>query len=261
MCNPRRVEVTATRQVREAWEREVERAAEVTGIFSGEARVCQALDASVGAPALMALQNLLASGFEGWEELEDGSFRHEVEGGHVVYRPDDRSLEIVAVVTEELRETGIVHERLSGVVEEQIEARAEGQYYDDGWGGKTEERARQEAQEAADANIDASLRESLVEAAELAEKEQDGGLRRRAEQVAGQRLEQRGSERQAELSRCAREQLQEVGVRARQAFHHLLAHAYRDALTAMARRRGVSNDAISTRESEEYLEIEFQLPD
>jgi hypothetical protein len=55
MCNPRRVEGTATRQIRESWEREVRRLAEVGTDLTGEARIRQALDDSVGAPALLAL--------------------------------------------------------------------------------------------------------------------------------------------------------------------------------------------------------------
>jgi hypothetical protein len=86
MCNPRRVEGTATRQIRESWEREVRRLAEVGTDLTGEARIRQALDDSVGAPALLALQTRLAGDCEGWDEQADGSYRHAVEGGYVSYR-------------------------------------------------------------------------------------------------------------------------------------------------------------------------------
>jgi hypothetical protein len=47
--------------------------------------------------------------------------------------------------------------------------------------------------------------------------------------------------------------------RARQAFHRLLAVAYRDALLALARARGAQD--IHCSDSGEVLEIEFLLPD
>ena len=62
MCDPRRVTVTATRQVQEAWEREVQRVAEFPGTLIGEARIRQPLDASLGGPAMMALHTALLNG-------------------------------------------------------------------------------------------------------------------------------------------------------------------------------------------------------
>lgn len=261
MCNPRRVEVTATRQVRESWEREVRRVAQASADLAGEARIRQTLDDSVGGPALMALQTLLANGFEDWAEQPDGSFRHNVDGGYVLYHPDDRALEIIAAVSQNITETGEASERLSGEIAEQLEARADGSYYDDGYNGRTEQRARQEAQHAAEQALDETIRQRRNSAEQAAEQQRDAALRTQAEEVAQRRIAERGATLQPELNRRARERLEEVGIRARQGFHRLLAHAYRDALTGMARRRGVANQGINTRETDEYLEIEFHLPD
>ena len=41
MCNPRRVTITATRELAEAWRQEVSRTVELTGRVAGEARVHQ----------------------------------------------------------------------------------------------------------------------------------------------------------------------------------------------------------------------------
>lgn len=260
MCNPRRVEVTATRQVRESWEREVRRVEQVTGTLCGEARIRQALDDSLGGPALMALQTLLANGFAGWTEQADGGYRHDVEGGHVLYHPEDRSLEIVATVSEEIVATGEASEQVSGRIDEDFRITKEGGYYDDGHGGHTEERARQAAQQAADAAIQETILQRRAAAGDAAEQQRDAALRARASQDAARSIAERGAARQPELARRARERLEEVGVRARQGFHRLLAHAYRDALTGMARRKGVANQDIAIRETDEYLEIEFQFP-
>jgi len=260
MCNPRRIEVTLTRQVQEAWEREVERAAEVADTLTGEARIRQPLDAALGGPALMALQTLLANGFEGWTEDPDGSYRHPVEGGYVVYHPDERELEIVATVHEEVRETGSARERLSGAWEGEVETKGEGRYYDDGHGGHTEEKARRDAEKAAESTIADTVQERLAAEAEAAERDREVELTRQAEADARRRLEERAEALAPELQRRARERLEAVGIRGRQAFHRLLAHAYRDALVSLARRRGVANRDIVTNETDEYLELDFMLP-
>ena len=72
-----------------------------------------------------------------------------MEGGHAVYQPEGHRLEIVATLSEELRAQAAVRERLRGEFDGAIEAQVEGQYYEDGWGGRTEARAREEAEAAA----------------------------------------------------------------------------------------------------------------
>ncbi len=260
MCNPRRVEVTATRQIHQAWDREVERAAEVAATLTGEARIRQNLGASLGGPALMALQTALANGFPGWQQDGD-AFRHDVDGGYVVYDPAQRTLEIVATLSEELRARGVVRDRLTGTLEGTVEAKGEGGYYSDGWGGRTREKAREEARQRAEAGLDQASRERLEGEATAAEEERDESLRDEARQAAQQEWDRLAGERRAELSRLARDELTQVGVRARQAFHQLLAHAFREALLGLARRRGVAADEIVRKDTDEYLEIEFMLPD
>jgi hypothetical protein len=265
MCNPRRVRVTATRQVREAWEREVRRAATVSLTVGGEARIRQQLDASVGAPALMAMQLRLARGAEGgcdgWVAQPDGAYRHDVEGGYVLYHPAERQLEIVATASATLTGTGVASQTLGGTLEADIEATAEAGYYDDGWGGHTEAAARREAEQAAARNADAGARQRLDAAADAAEQAADPALTAAAAADARRRLEARAELHRAELEQRAREHLAEVGIRARQAFHRLLALGYRDALEGLARRRGVAPGDIDTRETDDYLEIDLLLPD
>jgi hypothetical protein len=260
MCNPRRIQVTLTRQVQEAWEREVSRAVDISDTIIGEARIRQSLDDSLGGPAMMALQSLLANGFEGWQADSDGNFQHLVNDGYVVYRPDDRQLEIVATAQQDICETGYSSERLTGSLSAEIETQGEGEYYDDGWRGQTREKAEQNAQEAAEAGIQNIVRDRINAQADAAEQENEGILIQRAQADAQQRLNQRSETLTPELQQRARERLETVGVRGRQVFHRLLAHAYRDALTGLARRQGVASSDITTRETDEYLEIDFMLP-
>ena len=46
-------------------------------------------------------------GFPGWYEDEDGNYRHDVEGGYVLYHAEERALEIVAILSEQLRAEGV----------------------------------------------------------------------------------------------------------------------------------------------------------
>jgi hypothetical protein len=258
MCNPRRIEVTATRQVAEAWEREVQRAASRSGTVTGEARIRMPLDASIGAAALVALERALDGGLAGWTRAGDG-YRHDVDGGYVVYSLADRSLEIIATASDVVHGQGEVRARLSGRVEGEIVARGQGRYYDDGYGGRTEATAREEARRAAEAGVEAQLRARLDGETQAAERAAVGALQADAERAALADWEAHAAERREALSRQAAERLSVVGVQARRAFHGLLALAYRDALLALARRRG--GQSIECTESGDTLEIEFMLPD
>jgi hypothetical protein len=253
VCNPRRIEVTATQQVAEAWEREVRRAAEVAGTVDAEARVRQPLDASIGGPALAALEQALEAGFPGWVADGDG-WRCDVEGGYVRYTPDDRMLEIVARLSETVVGRAEVVERLSGRVEDTVEATGAGAFH-----GRGEEKARRLARAEAEAAIADEVRRRIDEAAAEAEAAHDEALRDAATLAAREDLQARASERRAALQAEAAERLEAVGARARQAFHLLLARAYRDALLALARRRGAED--VRVEESDEYVEIEFVLPE
>jgi hypothetical protein len=260
MCEPRRVQITITRQVREAWEREIERVAEATQTVTGEARIVQPLDASVGASALLAFHAALARGIAGWQADGDG-YRHDLDGGHVFYDPATRSLEIVATLSETVTRTAAVRDRLSGVVDGEVSAEGRGNYYHDGWGGRTRERAEAEAREMAEQQVGNALRARIDEEAAAAARERENALAANADAAARQAVEAAAAQRRAALASCAAEELRDVGARARLTVNRALAGAYRDALLALARRRGVAPDAIRQSDSGDRLEIEFVLPD
>src|SRR5690349_15812002 len=100
MCNPRRIDVTATRQLVESWEHEVRRQVTLTGTAAGEVRVREELDAGIGQPTLDALVDVLAADDE-WE-LVDGAYRHGMEDGFVAYHVDEQELEIVVRLTDDV---------------------------------------------------------------------------------------------------------------------------------------------------------------
>ena len=257
MCNPRRVEVTATRAIAEAWEREVRRVASRTGTVRGEVRIRQSLGASLGAPALAALERALDGGTIGWREVAEG-YRYDVDGGFALYSPADRTLTIVATQSDEVVGRGEAAVRLSGRVEEEIAARGAGVYYDDGYNGSTREQADAQARIAAQNALDAQAQARVAQAAREAEAAVRAEVEAQAEQAAEASFAARSAARQAELQRQVEARAERVFAEARRAFHGLLARAYRDALLAMARHRGA--EGISLHEDGDVLEIEFELP-
>ncbi|MDI3285138.1 hypothetical protein [Polyangium sp. 15x6] len=257
MCNPRRVEVTATRAIVEAWEREVRRAASRTGTVRGEVRIRQSLAGTLGAPALAALERALDAGDLAWREVPEG-YRYEIHGGWALYSPDDRSLTIVATQSEEVVGRGEAERCLSGRVEERISARGMGAYYDDGYNGRTRAAADAEARASAEVALDAEARARVAQVASDAEAVVRVELEAEAARAAEADFEARAATRQAELQRQVEARADRVFAEARRAFHALLARAYRDALLAMARHRGAQG--ISVHEDGDVLEIEFELP-
>lgn len=168
MCNPRRIRVTATRQLNQAWEREVSRTVELQQQVIGEARVRQPLDATLGTPALRALESALVADDSDWREVEEG-YRYDVEGGYVIYLVDEQALEIVAALPDEVQTSAQASRRLEGTVNTEISAEGEGRYYDDGWGGRTKKVAEREAQIAAQQQLDNMSRAQIERAENEAE--------------------------------------------------------------------------------------------
>jgi hypothetical protein len=250
------VTTTLTRDLAEAWQREVTRTVDLRTRVTGEARIRQPLEASIGVPALRALQVAIAAPDSGWRPVEEG-YRHDVEGGYVVYLVDEKALEIVAVLEDDVEAQGKASEVLTGEVRERISGQGTATIYDDGWGGWTEERAEQETHRIAEQQLEETARRRVEQAQREAEEAQDPALRARADAAARAELDRAASERQAALARQARERLEAVGLRCRQVFHASLAHAYRDAILAYARGHGAQN--ISCREEGDTLEIEFHV--
>jgi hypothetical protein len=258
MCNPRRIVITATRQIAEAWSREVQRAVRVSALVTGEARVTQQLATSVGAPVLDALDERLGNGIEGWERVERG-YRRPVRGGYVEYRTEDHVLEIVAVANDEVEAFGEAAAHLEGCLKREISTDASAAYYDDGYGGRTREVASEEAAAHAERTLDELAKRGVEEAARAAVAAEVERLQEEAAAAASRNLAQQSEARARILEDRARSALAAVGAEARLAFHRVLALGYRDALLALARARGATG--VHCSQAGDNLEIEFMLPD
>jgi hypothetical protein len=256
MCNPRRIRVTATRQIEEAWQREVSRSVQLQERVVGEARIRQPLETTIGRPALRSLESLLAANDSGWVEVEEG-YRHEVEGGYVTYLIDEQALEIVATLEDIIQAAGEDTLIVEGTVQSEISAEGEGRYYDDNWGGHTMEVGRRVAQTQAEIELDAIARAQVEQAASEAERLVEAEVEAGARSQAEADLRRIASEREADLSAQARQRLDTVGTRCRQVFNRALAQAYRDAILAYAKRHGAEN--IQYSDNDNTVEIEFTL--
>ncbi len=246
----------ATQQLCEAWQREVTRSVRVSGTVTGEARVRQSLDATLGGPSLRALETALANENSGWRQVPEG-FRYDVEGGYVLYLVEERALEIVAVLEDSIQVSGEARQVFSGKVNEALAVEGKGEYYDDGYAGRTEERARREAQTDAEKKLQDAARARVKQAEEKAENAASSSVEAEARAKAEEQLRRQSEQRQAQLAARAQEHLETVGLRCRQAFHQVLAAAYRDSILSYARRHGAEN--IVCQEAGDTVEIEFCL--
>jgi hypothetical protein len=256
MCNPRRIVVTATRDLSEAWQHEVARTVRMTGRAVGSARIRQPIGASLGTPARRALDAAFATGIPGWTAVDEG-FRHEVEGGYVVYHPDDQTLEIVATCETEIAVEGRAAQQIRGVVQGAIRAEGVSTIYDDGWGGRTEAVGHNEATARANELLDRERQKKLEEARRDAEAGIANAVEGSARDAAAANLQNEAARREAELARQATARLDAVGARCRAAFHDVLARAYRDALLAYARRQNA--EVVECRDENGVLSVELRV--
>ncbi|GAA3250408.1 molecular chaperone DnaJ [Dactylosporangium siamense] len=255
MCNPRRIRVSATRELNEAWQEQVERAVTRVGAAVGVARLREPLDATVGGPTLVMLERALAAA-DGW--VQDGdAFRRDLDGGYVTYHADTSELEIVAEVSAEVSAGGRATRTIGGHLDTRIEATGVGVFYDDLYDGVTEDDARRNAQDDLRRNLDAGRQQLLREAVQAEEQRLAADLDRAAGDQADIQLARVTAERETELRQEAARRLTAIGIEARGAFHRILADAYRDAILAYARTHGA--EGLSVVERDGALEIEFEL--
>jgi len=257
MCNPRRVRVRATRQLAQAWEHEIRRTVTRSGAAIGEARVREPLGSSVGAPALAALESVLDA-TPGWEHHEDDdTYRHDIDGGMVVYHPTTRELEIVATASDQVEVSADASARIGGDLVGAVEAEGVGTYYDDNWGGITPEDAERAAQAAAQQALDAAAREREERERAQAEEREGGAVESQAEERARAALAAATAARVEQLRAEAAARLIAIGIQGRNLFNQALGTAYRDAILAFARVRYA--EGISCTENSGIVDIEFEL--
>ncbi|MGV9341323.1 hypothetical protein [Streptomyces sp. NPDC003688] len=262
MCNPRRVNITATREVVEAWQVEVERRVSRTDTVVSEVEVAYPFGGTLGARTREAFERALASA-PGWQEA-DGVFVLDLPDGRVTYRPSTGELVVTARLEEEARAEGRASAVLSGTVSDTAQGEGEGRYYDDNYGGITyasaEADARRQAEHAAESQamrLLEDVRRQARDAADTAASAADEGLRAAAGAEAETRLAAERERLQAELESQNRERLQQLASDGLSAVNEVLAASYRQAILAYAREHGATG--IQVEESDHVIDIEFEM--
>lgn len=261
MCNPRRVRVQATRKIAEAWRAEIEQAATARGDVSSKAQLVQSISDLLPPRARLAFEQAMqVSADWAWT---DGEYRRAVPGGYVAYRPDTGELEIVIELKVALEAVGTASLVASGEVTDQVTTSATGKYYDDGWGGNTEARAREQAQAAADAKADklaGKRRETLKFQAEEAARhelnQRTDEAAREARLTAERQLTLQAAELRPDLDQRAYQQLEAVQGETLKGVFQLVAAGYSAALQAYAAESG---ENLQVSEEDGVIQIQFEV--
>jgi len=257
MCNPRRVRVQATRHLAEAWDHEVRRQVTLSGRAVGRAAVSEQVGDRLGRPVLVCLDRVLED-TAGWRATEDG-YQTDLDGGYARYHPGTGVLEIVAELAEDIQAQGEAATTVRAEVEALLEAQGTGRWYDDGWGGLTEQTARRDAEENAERALRRAAAARMAEARALAESGADDEVRARAEAAAEEALAAVIAARVAELQRVAGEHLAAVGVQARGRFNQAVAGAAHMAILAYARRHGAEGLRVENRDGTVTIQFEVEV--
>jgi hypothetical protein len=218
------------RCIEEAWRQTVEQAASVTGEVAELARISAQvpLDEEMGDAALLMLERVLAGefeSFEAWERDDAGRFHRDLGEVTIAYDPASHQLSIEAQLTDSVTAEARGVAEASGITIGQVAVEAMAQYYDDGWGGHS----RQRALEAAERDAERRLREAVERlgqeqhSAELAE------ARERAGEQARMLAEEELARRQEPLRAALREQLQVIIARAQERVYHVMNRAVGEA--------------------------------
>ncbi len=146
--------------------------------------------------------------------------------------------------------------RLTGQVEADLSATGQDQYYTD-WGTRTEADALSDAEAKARRGVEEAGRARVRQAKDEAEARASGNLDAEARARAQDRLQRDSAARRAELDERARDELETVGMLARQEFYRVMAIAYRQAILAYASTHGAED--IQCSEDGDVMEIEFMF--
>ncbi len=262
MCNPRRVMIHVARAIEEAWQTTVREAVtaegEVTELTRLRAQI--PLAEEMGDRALEMLEQLVRGDFEdyeGWDQTDDGRYCRDLGAVTLILEPGTGQLEVEASLTEQLTAEAQATAEVSGFTVGQVAVEAVGHYYDDGWGGRTEERARRDAEAAAERQL-AEATEALhrrEHAEELARAEAS------ARAVAAEQAEVELERLHAQTRQALRQRLQVVLADAEDRIHHtlnrLVGEAYRRTIIRMVHENG--GTIITDQQTGSVMNLEVEL--
>ncbi len=261
MCNPRRVTINLNEHVEEAWRENVEQTAAASEEVGEIAQISTdiQLDDELGGTALQMLERVLTGEFEGFEAWEqaDGQYRRQLDDVTLVYDPKTHRLNIETRLTETISAQTTADAEASGFTVGEIVVEALGNYYEDGWGGRTKERASNEAQQEAErklANAAQQLRrEQNREAFDAAEGQ--------AQAEAQTRLEAKMEQLRQETRAALRERLQITLAHAQDGVQEVLnraiGEAYRQTLLQIVKENG--GRVLTDEQTGSVINMELEL--
>jgi len=262
MCNPRRVMIHLARTIEQAWRTTVEQAATARDEVRQLARITAdiPLDAEMGDRALQMLERIMQGEFEGfepWERDNEGNYRRSLGDVTLIYRSGSHQLIVEASLAELITAEARATAEASGFTVGEVAVEAVGRYYSDGWGGRTEKRARAEAQAEAERMlaqaIEALHRQQRTPEIQAAEAE----ARASAEQQAAAELERH----RAEVREALRQRLQVILANAEDRVYHtmnrLVGEAYRRTLIQLVQENG--GRVLTDERSGSVMNLELEL--
>jgi hypothetical protein len=262
MCNPRKITARATRQIAEAWRSAIMRTARASGSVTGRASLTQRLGSMLADPARRAFEQAVAADPR-WQ-LVGEAYALEVPGGQARYLPGTGELEISVELSAYVETEGSATRVAEGTVERTFEVAAEASYYDDGYGGRTLNRAQREAQAAADREADKKAQEGAGKARRKAERKAEAALAAdsdsvvaEAERDAQARLAAERERRGEELNREAEAVLERVQRESLRGVWETVALGYQNALVAYARANG--GRGIAVNRAGGSIQVQFQM--
>ncbi len=262
MCNPRRVMIHLRRHVEQAWRRTIEETASASDAVTETGRMTAQVDlsAEMGDAALMMLERVLSGeveGFDAWVRDDRGRFIRELDEVVLIFDADASRLTVEARLTEGISAEARASAEACGFTVGEVMAEGLGRYYEDGWGGRTEEGARADALADAERRLDAAIQElGDRQNAEALARGQEAA-RRDAESAAAAGLEAR----RQEVRGLLRERVQITLARAEERAFHVMnravGEAYRQTLTRMALRSG--GRIIRNERTGSVIDVEIEM--
>jgi len=262
MCNPRKITARATRQISEAWRAAIQRSARVGDTATGRAELTQPLGSMLAEPARRAFEHAVAADPH-WQ-LRDGGYHLAVPGGEARYRPETGELEISVELSAYVEVESSAERIVEGTVEDAVEATAQAQYYTDGYGGRTRERAEREARKLAEEEADRqskqraeSVRQKAQRRADLASQADGAEVQREAEANAASQLDTERRRRGEQLTREAEMLLDRVHQQSLRGVWETVALGYQNALLTYARANGARDIDVTRHGSS--VQVQFQM--
>jgi FtsH ternary system-associated peptide len=262
MCNPRRVMVNLSRSIEQSWRALIEQTVRVEGQVQELARISTdiALGDELGDVALEVFERVLRGEFEGfdpWERDNDGNYHYDLGDVLLIYQPGSRQLLIEVRLTELISADARGTAEATGMTVGDVAVEAIGHYYSDGWGGRTREFAKKEAETRAE--------QKLIDAVEDLHRQQHAAEIEAAETQARAYAEREASialEQARQAMRAAmRERLQVILANAEDRIYHimnrLVAETYRQSLIQLVRDNG--GRVLADERSGSVMNLELEL--